>query len=358
MGPIGGLLTMRRHRIAALAAVATIAGTLTLGAAAPAQAVVGGLELSADGVSWGSSLSTPVFPAGQALVPGSRINGTFFVRNATDQAAWLRVGVSDLTVTSLDFAVAMNLSAVGTTADGASGSSSKVGAADIVCSDLLGRDTPLPAGGAVRVDTSLWFRPDVTGKTAQNEAAQVAFIAELSEVDLNALGSPLCTNSMVVGPVDPSSGGGTGGGSGGSAGTGPAAPGSGAGGTGASGSAGAGGQAGAGGTDPVGIATSGSIPGGWIDFGWGGPRPFAELDTDLGFNTVQWWEEYAIFVLIGAAVAGAFARIYVQRRWVIADRRTGVSEWQGTERPIPAPVRRASGRTLPPESARAYSSSL
>lgn len=350
------MLTVRARKLAALLGIGTMAAAVALGGlAAPAQAVTGGVELSLNGVNWGSSLNGSVFPAGQSLAPGSRISGTFFVRNGTNEAAWLRVGVSNLTVTSMDFALAMNLSTVGTTSDGASGSSSKVGADDIVCSDFLNRDTPLAPGAIVRVDTSLWFRPDVTGTTAQNEAAQVAFIAELSEVDLNALGSPLCTNTLVIGPVtpvppgptppvDPTDPGGSGTGTGpadlGGAGTG---TGSGAGTTGQSSTPGAG--------------STGSIAGGSFEFGWGGPRPFTDLDANLAFNTVQWWEEYAIFVLIGAAVAGAFARIYVQRRWVVVDRRTGEPRWQGSKRPAPAGARRASGRTSRPASAPVFSSS-
>jgi len=340
----------------ALGAVAVLPAVGLSPATSAANAVTGGVELSLDGASWGSSISGSVFPAGQSLVPGSRIHGTFFVRNATDEPAWVRVGVSDLTVTSMDFALAMNMSTVGTTTDGASGSSSKVGADDIVCSDFLNRATPLPSGGVVRIDAEMWFRPDVTGTTAQNEAAQVAFIAELSEVDLNAIGSPLCTNTLTIGPVDPSNGGGTGG-SGGSSGTTPSDGGTTGGGAGPG--TGTGGAGTGPGTTPgaSGASSTGSIAGGAFEFGWGGPRPFADLDENLAFNTVQWWEEYAIFVLIGAAVAGAFARIYVQRRWVVVDRGTGEPQWQGSKRPIPAAARRASGRTSRPESAPVFSSS-
>jgi len=333
-----------------------IAPAVGLGAAPPANAVTGGIELSLNGISWGSSLSGSVFPSGQSLVPGSRLEGTFYIRNATNEAAWVRVGVANMTVTSMDFALAMNLSTVGTTNDGASGSSSKAGADGIVCSDLLNRDTPLPAGGVVRIDTELWFRPDVTGTTAQNEAAQVAFIAELSEVDLNAIGQPLCTNTLVVGPVDPSAGGGgsSGGGSSGTTPTDGTGSGSGAIGTGSGSGAGIGTGTASG---SAGASTTSSIAGGAFEFGWGGPRPLTDLDENLAFNTVQWWEEYAIFVLLGAAVAGAFARIYVQRRWVVVDRGTGEPQWQGSRRPAPAAARRASGRTSRPESAPVFSSS-
>ncbi|HWL01781.1 MAG TPA: hypothetical protein VNQ52_05335 [Microbacteriaceae bacterium] len=343
---------VRARRIASAATVAAIAATLTLGAAAPAQAVTGGVELSLNGVSWSSSLNGSVFPAGQSLVPGSRISGTFFVRNGTNEAAWVRVGVSNMTVTSMDFALAMNLSTVGTTNDGASGSSSKVGADDIVCSDFLNRDTPLAPGGVVRVDASLWFRPDVTGTTAQNEAAQVAFIAELAEVDLNTLGQPLCTNTLTIGPVTPAPPGPTPGGDPGGGGTGTGPADLGGAGTGTGSGAGTTGQ-----SSTPGAGSTGSIAGGSFEFGWGGPRPFTDLDANLAFNTVQWWEEYAIFVLIGAAVAGAFARIYVQRRWVVVDRRTGEPRWQGSKRPAPAGARRASGRTSRPASAPVFSSS-
>jgi len=309
--------------------VAATAGALAAALVlAPLQvspaAAAGELQLSLDGTSWSSTLGAPVFRGGDALVPGSSIDGALFVRNATAEPAWVRVGVSGLTVTSAEFAVSMSLTTIGTTTDNASGSTSRLSAGDILCNDFLRRSAPIPAGGIVRIDASLSFSANVGGTTAQNEAAAVAFIAELSDVDLNALGVPLCSNEMIVGPVE----GGPGGtrGPGGSGGPGPAEGSSGGGhggGTPAAGSS----AAAAGGSGGGGGASAGSVGGGGatvtesIDGGTLGIGAVASAETP--FNTVQWWEEYAILVLLGATLIGAIAALQAQRQRIRRNERMG-----------------------------------
>lgn len=314
------MLTVRARAIAALPVAGALAAIMALVPAAPASADEE-LQLSLNGTTWLTTLNSPVFPAGVSLVPGSTLDGTFFVRNASTSPAWVRVGVAELVVTSQELALSMNMTTIGTTSDNASGSTSRLSAGDIVCNDFLARSTPLPPGGIVRVDASLSFRADVAGTTAQNEAARVAFIAELSEVDLNALNQPLCTGTVQIGPVDetpdpappdvPATG--TGGG--------PGTSGGGTGGSGGTGGAGASGG-GTGGTSAFGPPATGSISGGTFEVD-DGSRPYAGVGTDMRINTVQWWDEYAILVLIGAALAGAIARFTAQRRWGDSDRRTG-----------------------------------
>src|SRR5690606_23848767 len=114
------------------------------GPTAPPAHAAAGIELSLDGTSWSAVLDRPVFPTDEVIVPGTTLDGTFFVRNATTAPAWVRVGVAQLLVTSLDLAISMNLTTVGTTTDSASGSTSRLSAGDIVCNDVLVRPTPVP----------------------------------------------------------------------------------------------------------------------------------------------------------------------------------------------------------------------
>ena len=115
-----------------LAAVTASVGLLLVLPGPPAEAA-DGLQLSLDGQTWSANLGASVFPRGVSLVPGSSINGTFYVKNATASPAWVRVGVSHLVVTSADLALSMNMTTVGTTSDSASGATSRLNADDMVC---------------------------------------------------------------------------------------------------------------------------------------------------------------------------------------------------------------------------------
>ncbi len=297
-----------------LAAGFALAGGLvtSLGGASPAAAADdSGVQLSSDGVHWSGSLSGNVLPLGQTLVPGDTLDGRFYVKNDRSEPAYLRVGLSDLTVTDWSLAQALTLTLTGTTSAGASGSSAAFSGSGIVCSDLLRRDQPIAPGAIVLVSASLRFRSTTSGTDAQGALASLGFIAELSDIDLNATGTPMCDGQIAVGPVDPGSGGsGDGGGS----------SGNGGGGSDGSGTDGAGGS-----TDSTGVRSgSGS------DTGAGATATPPDIGTApgrIGFadgggqalvapaNTMRLYEEYAILVLLCAALAGMLLRLGAQRRW-------------------------------------------
>ena len=313
-GPLGVML-------AALALGMTLA--VAPHSAAPANAADGELLISEDGVTWSTGLASNIFDTSGMLVPGDSLDGAFYVKNDNTFPAYLRVGLSTLHVTNWEIAQALSMTTIGTGASGASGSAAALSGAGVVCADLLQRADPVPPGGVVLVSVDLLFRQSTSGQSAQGAIAQIAFIVELSDVDLNAFAQPLCNNSATIGPavpgVSPTPGGGTstpapggGGGSGGGTGTG----------TGTGTGSGAGPDAGAG--DPAASAsptgTSGAQgPGSVFD------RPSVStsagtitidgpiaLDTSF-FNTVRWWEEYAILILIGAALLGMLGRVYIER---------------------------------------------
>lgn len=283
--------------------------------AAPASAASSGdVLLSVDGASWSTSLDADVFQTAGALVPGDVVRGTFYVKNGRDSPAYLRLGLSALTVTSWDLAQALNLTTIGTTSDGASGSAASFAGPDVVCTDLLHRADPIQPGGVVLVTADLRFRSTTSATEAQGEIARIGFIAELSDIDLSTTGTRLCTGALTIGPVAPTGRGATG--------------------PGGSGDGSAGGSGDSSSTVPSG---GGSTPG---DTGGAQPEPDrAEtvggtpatgsasgvisagdpMDPAGIGNTVRWWEEYAILVLIGAAMVGMLLRLGVQRRLEQAD---------------------------------------
>jgi len=326
-----------RRLLAGAAAIGVAMGlVLAPGAVQPASAASSGILISADGAHWSDRLSANVFDTSRKLVPGDTLKGAFYVKNDRDSPAYLRVGLSALSVTNWALAEALSLTTIGTGASGASGSAAGFSGSGVVCSDLLQREDPIPPGGVVLVSADLLFRQSTSGTNAQGEIAQIGFIVELSDVDLNVFGQPLCTNTIRIGDPDPSleptpdphvtppSGGG---GSDPSAGTGPADGGL------PGGIDGAGGAGGGAGTTPGGAGTATS---GDSTFGSGRPlggafdRPASSgtisvdgpiaLDGSF-FNTVRWWEEYAILVLIGAALLGMLGRVYVEK-WVTARARS------------------------------------
>jgi len=299
------------------ATLAVIAATALLPAGSPASATSdAGVLLSEDGVHWSGRLASNVFTSGKPLVPGDELAGSFYVKNGSERAAYLRIGLSSLAVTDWTLAQAITMTTTGTSSSDASGTAASFGGPGVVCSDLLRRESPLAPGEIVLVSTALRFRSTVSGTEAQGEIAQIGFIVELSDIDLDATSTPLCTGSIQVGPVDVTGGGGTGDdGSGSSDGS---SDGTGAGGQGTAGTddgaaSGSGGEVRTGAGSGAGDGSSTPAVGtasGTISFGLGG-----DVRLAAPANTMRLYEEYAILVLLGAALAGMLLRLGAQRRW-------------------------------------------
>ena len=77
-------------KLQTLIATALLTVMAALGFASPASAV-DKLELSADGISWGTSLPAPLFDPSFRWVPGDSETASFYVRNHTGQDAVLNV---------------------------------------------------------------------------------------------------------------------------------------------------------------------------------------------------------------------------------------------------------------------------
>ncbi|KQR17035.1 hypothetical protein ASF78_06860 [Cellulomonas sp. Leaf334] len=74
-------------------------------------AAAGELELSDDGTTWSSTLTGPLFPTPELVVPGDVVASALWVRNASTDAAQVRIDVADdLGVTPGTFAGDLALS--------------------------------------------------------------------------------------------------------------------------------------------------------------------------------------------------------------------------------------------------------
>ncbi|MGY2874992.1 LPXTG-motif cell wall-anchored protein [Marmoricola sp. URHA0025 HA25] len=78
-------------KLHALIAAALLTVMAALGLAAPASAAGNQLQVSADGVTWGASLPTPLFSPSSRWIPGDSETRSFYVRNHTGQDAVLDV---------------------------------------------------------------------------------------------------------------------------------------------------------------------------------------------------------------------------------------------------------------------------
>ena len=96
---------LRALSVTALAAIA-----LVLGAAQAAEADDGGVVVSADGVTFSSTLPGGVFRSA-VLVPGARQTATLYVKNDSSVPAELFVTVAGIDASSPEFAGALTLSA-------------------------------------------------------------------------------------------------------------------------------------------------------------------------------------------------------------------------------------------------------
>jgi len=93
-----------------LSAAVGIAVVLALAPAVTASAA-GQLELSNDGVTFGTTLAAPVFSPSPVLVPMQSASSSFWVRNASTVAAYLRLTLVDSSWNSWDYGSGVTLTA-------------------------------------------------------------------------------------------------------------------------------------------------------------------------------------------------------------------------------------------------------
>lgn len=183
----------------------SVAGTIAAGALAialavssplAAQAVPGGVEVSFDGVHFGSSASGPLFTSVSRLVPGEADQSEFYFRNSSSEPGFLRITLRDVATNDSDLANALTLSA---STFGNPGAAATLLEAN-PCRVLLEGQTVAP-GEVVRVVTTLALA-QLNGKAGQNATATAGLSVALSGTEA-ALPPTDCGPTGTVLPVVP-----------------------------------------------------------------------------------------------------------------------------------------------------------
>ena len=192
---------LRRFALSALTGL-----VLALIGATPASAA-GGIEVSHDGVSYSSTLTAALFDGQPQLVPQQARSQTFWVRNATDDDAYLTLMLDSPTWSSVPYGAALTVAA---SVPGQEGVPLPLASTSGCLVLLEGR--VLAAGQAVAVTATLMLG-DLGGTIGQNAHATMNVGVVLTETaGLDAAAS--CATPTVFVPViaAPSASGGTAGG--------------------------------------------------------------------------------------------------------------------------------------------------
>jgi hypothetical protein len=277
------MLMNRRSRLARSVVIATAAVVMSvLGLAAPAAAA-DATEVSLDGVSYSTAGSGTVFTAVAAMVPGDRQDATFFIRNTSERPAFVRIVLSDVRYTDLDYANALSFSAA---ADGIAGVPIPATLADPCW--LLTEGQVISPGGRLVVTASAMLG-NLDGTVGQDSTVTADFGVSLSDQTPGSLSPDDCGSIDVGIPAVPVTGGGD---------------------------------------RPVGVgAQGGAASGGLV------PNPLGDLPVlsqpgMLGMDPNTWhlWEEYLILIPIGAALVGILThRAIVWRRRNATDQQETVA---------------------------------
>lgn len=155
----------------------------------------GEIEVSPDGVTWGSTLSAPLFES-VALVPRSSASAGFDIRNTGDEPGFLRIVLQDVTSTSAAFAGALSIFL---SVDGIAGSSAPISTATpchVLFEGALGEGESAPVVATVAL-------ADLSGTQAQAATAQFRIGVELTDTRLDELPPTDCGSPDTVIEITP-----------------------------------------------------------------------------------------------------------------------------------------------------------
>ena len=178
-------VAVQLRRVAAGTAMVALVGALTL-VNAQSAAAAGAIEVSSDGVHFGSSYPGVLFDASVAMVPGDSQTKTFYVRNSGNEAGVLRITMEDVSATNVDFADALTLGVSTTGQTGIAASLTKANP----CWELL--DGQKIGAGQSVVVTATVALGDLDGQAGQGARASMAMKASLSAPAAAPLGQTAC----------------------------------------------------------------------------------------------------------------------------------------------------------------------
>lgn len=184
-----------RALAARVAIVALAAVVLALAPAVAAEAA-DEVTVGTDGVTWGSTLSGPLFGTIVGFVPEESRDATLWVKNSSPYNVAVRVTLDSATWTDQDYAAALSL---GASAPGATGSTTIV-ASTAACRVLLS-GVILSPGESIPVTMTLTLG-SLTGRTGQD--ATVTMNLGVTVFDTAGSTAPSdCSTPTVIVPLTP-----------------------------------------------------------------------------------------------------------------------------------------------------------
>ena len=202
---------MRRFLVGAITLGIALAGIVP----ATSASAAGSITISDDGVTYGAAYPGTLYDSLYRLVPTDSESESFYIRNDTSNAGFLRIVLRNVSFNDAAYAAALTVSA---STPAATGSAVPISAA-APCAVLVQGQTVQP-GESVHISTVLALG-DLTGKAGQNATAQFSLRVELHDTATGSLPANACTlgtpgtDVVVVPPVDPpATAGGAGGGGG------------------------------------------------------------------------------------------------------------------------------------------------
>jgi hypothetical protein len=185
-------LKATRLGVVASAVIAMGLAASLLGSAPSANAAGQALQFSTDGISYGSTITGPLFGS-DAIVPGGVRHSTLYVRNVTTHDAILHIHVTGVQASAAILAKSMTLQG---SAAALTGNPLNLGTAS-QCALLLSGPA-LPAGRSVKVAFTLAMMSSVTDAVAQRESAAMNLRMSLTDAGVPTTDDVGCVDGTDV----------------------------------------------------------------------------------------------------------------------------------------------------------------
>ena len=186
----------RRFGVVSIAALTLLAPLLAVTAAAPAHAATD-IEVSLDGIHFGTTLPAGLFEGIGLMVPMDSETATFWVRNTSASDAALRVSLQDLVISSPALASSVEL----TSWDSGTAAANSATLNSLAACDVIVPEQIVPTGATIQVDLTLTMM-NVTGLTAQDMLGALNFLAAMRDASAGPFPTSACDDDGVLIPSD------------------------------------------------------------------------------------------------------------------------------------------------------------
>jgi hypothetical protein len=192
----------RRLLAATIAAMIVGGAGAAMGAATASADTPPVIELSPDGIVWGTSLAGGLFDGFQGAVPGDTVTESFFVRNPLTTPVTMRTRAMDVVTASPQFADSI-------TVEGTAGGNTlaaPVKLASLANCSTLAPDLIVGAKTTAKVTITLSML-NVSGSYAQSTGGGFDVLLSMEDAEAGT-GATSCDSTDPTGPTDPTGGGG------------------------------------------------------------------------------------------------------------------------------------------------------